>query len=351
VGGADTATSEGEVIGLSLRQLLKRASYGVFRLGDRLGVHILPKHYYTPVPDLDWLNRNREAWAGRATFDRVSWSLDHQLEWLRRVCDPYYGEVEGWEVFNGVQRQVAGPGFGPVESQVLHCVVRHYQPRRIVEVGSGMSTLCLLNAGARNAREGGPLPDITCVEPFPWSALQRRSDVQLVVSPVQLVDSAVFEKLQAGDLLFIDSSHAVKVGSDLPRIYLDVIPNLAPGVLVHIHDIFFPYVYPRDVLRTYFGWQESTLLLALLTDNPRLHVLGCLSALHYDRQSGLRSVLRDYKPQRDDEGLEPPDEVGKGHFPSSIYLVTSDTAGRAGSGAAGQGSTDRSSLELGSDCG
>jgi hypothetical protein len=87
--------------------------------------------------------------------------------------------------------------------------------------------------------------------------------------------------LSAGDLLFIDSTHAVKVGSDVVRIYLEIIPHLPAGIFLHIHDVYLPYAYPRDVFSMPYWWQETGLLIALLTNNPRLSVLTCLSALHY----------------------------------------------------------------------
>lgn len=308
--------------GRTVRDLLKEASFKLFIAGDRLGIHILPKHYYSPVPDVMWLRDNQELWARPASFDHIRWDLEEQLGWISTVSAPYYDEVKGWDRFRSFQAEGAGPGFGPVESQLFHCIVRHYRPRRIVEVGSGMSTLCALYAGTLNSREGAPAPQVTCIEPFPWPGLLARDDVQLIQRPLQAVSQGVFEQLGPGDLLFFDSSHSVKVGSELPRLYLEVIPSLAPGVLVHVHDIFFPYLFPRDVLSTFFGWQESTLLLALLTHNPCLEVLTCMSALHYERSQELQRVLTDYVPRGGEDGLEPPHAGNDQHFPSSIYLVT-----------------------------
>ena len=129
----------------------------------------------------------------------------------------------------------------------------------------------------------------------------------------------LFEQLESGDLLFIDSSHAVKTGSELPFLYLEVIPQLKPGVIVQIHDVFLPYLYQRNVLTHYLSSQETTLLLALLKGNARLSVLCCLSALHYDFASELAGTLTDYRPQAQvGEGLS--EYEPRGHFPSSIWL-------------------------------
>ena len=103
------------------------------------------------------------------------------------------------------------------------------------------------------------------------------------------------------------------------RIYLEIIPNLPPGVFIHIHDVFLPYLYPRDALRSPYGWQETAVLLALLTNNSHVRVLSCLSALHYDRTGGLAGLFEDYAPQQNEEGLCKGNPA-IGHFPCSIWL-------------------------------
>jgi hypothetical protein len=186
-------------------------------------------------------------------------------------------------------------------------------------VGSGVSTACMLNAVRQNEVEGRPGSDIVCIEPFPKKQFVNVSGVTHIESLVQMVDRSVFDRLQAGDVLFIDSSHAVKTGSDVSVLYLQVIPKLRPGVHIHIHDICLPYLYGRDALRTVFGWQETTLLAALLSGNRRLCINACLSGLHYGKHEELRKVFPDYRPQSYDSGLSSADEDGL-HFPSSIYL-------------------------------
>jgi hypothetical protein len=319
----------------NLRRGLKNASYKSFLLLDRVGVHVLPKHYYTPLPDYAWLRRNQSLWMKRSALVGVAWDLDRQLQWMEETCLPFYGEVRGLAFYRDVVERQLGPGYGPIESQVLHCVVRRYAPATIVEIGSGVSTACMLRAIDCNVREGKPASRLVCVEPFPRPALRNLSRVTHIEAPCQAVDAEVFESLRAGDLLFIDSSHAVKVGSDVVRIYLDIIPRLPAGVLIHIHDIYLPYLYSRHVLDTYFGWQETVLVQALLTHNARLKVLAAESALHYDRREELRALLSDYAPQEDREGLPARADVALargvdaidpavGHFPSSLWLVTTE---------------------------
>jgi hypothetical protein len=215
-----------------------------------------------------------------------------------------------------------GQGYGPIESQVLHCFIRKWKPSRIIEIGSGVSTMCMLHAARMSHEEGTSLPEITCIEPFPSAALRRlKADVRLIPELCQTIPPPVFAGLSSGDLLFVDSSHAVKVGSEVIRIYLEIIPTLEPGVLIHIHDICLPYLYPRDALLKPFAWQETALLLALLINNDRLKVLSCLSALHYAWPKELKQLLSDYEAADGFRGLAL-SATSAGHFPSSIWLQT-----------------------------
>jgi hypothetical protein len=297
--------------------------FKAFLLFERLGVHVLPKNFYTPIQDYHWLKANQELWTERSSLTGIDWDVERQLDWLIEICAPYYPEVAGLEFFNDSAAQGWGPGFGRIESQVLHCFIRSKAPARVIEIGSGQSTVCMLHASELNAREGRAASQITCVEPYPREALRQLTSVTLFKQPCQAVPNSVFLTLRAGDLLFIDSSHAVKVGSDVIRIYLEIIPSLAVGVFVHIHDINFPYLYSRSTLSPYFmhNSQEAALLAALLTGNKRLAVLSSLAALHYDHPLEMKSLLSDYEPQANVDGMWA-SYPARGDFPHSIWLET-----------------------------
>jgi hypothetical protein len=252
----------------------------------------------------------------------VNWDLDSQLEWTRLVTDPFIAEVQGLQAYYTLMDERAGPGYGPIESQLLHCVVRSTEPEVILEVGSGVSTMITKEAAELNFRTTGRRSKLKCIEPFPSDFLVRDSDISLFRTRAQTADDVLFSSLNRGDILFIDSTHAVKTGSELPRLYLEIIPSLRAGVMIHIHDIFLPYPYSPDILYNLFDWQETTLLAALLTGNTRLRVLACLSALHRDRQPELQEIFPDYQPARLTRGMRP--RGAAGHFPSSLWLITED---------------------------
>jgi hypothetical protein len=305
-----------------LRDVLKALSFRSFLGLDRLGLHVLPKHYYTSVADRSWLRAHAGLWQRRASLTGVRWDLDAQVAWLAAVCSPaHYAEVAGLASYADAIERGFGPGFGPIESQVLHCFVRAQAPARVVEVGGGVTTAVMARASALNAAESRRPTELVCIEPSPRAALLGLEGVRVVAEPLQAVSSAVFEPLGDRDVLFIDSSHAVKTGSELQRLYHEIVPGLPPGVTVHIHDIFLPYLYSPTVLQEYFDPQESSLVLALLTENDRLEVLCCQSALHHDRTERLASILPDYRPEALDDGLRRPGRAD-GHFPASLWLRT-----------------------------
>lgn len=288
------------------------------RLGLPLGLMILPNHYYTPIADPRRLVATQKHWKPRAELRGIDLEVDHQVAWLEANVAPFEAEYRGNENFKRGMAEGFGPGYGYVEAQCLHGVVRALKPPHVVEIGSGVSTACTLAALERNAAEGHS-GRVTCIEPYPSDFITASPAIKLVVSPVEQLDPAWFDQLQAGDLLFIDSTHALRPGGDVAFIYLSILPRLKPGIIVHIHDIYLPYLYQREVLETLFQANETMMLAALMTGNPHLRMLAALSQLHYDAPDALKRIFPEYDRHPDDEGLA----VGsKGHFPSSAWLIT-----------------------------
>jgi len=266
---------------------------------------------------------------GRCRLTGLDWDIDAQFAWLEKICRPYYREVSGLAFYEESSARGWGPGYGPIESQVVHCFIRAIAPPQIIEVGSGQSTICMLHAAAMNARDGRVVSQILAVDPYPRKELQQQQGITLSRQTCQSVPCEVFAKLRAGDLLFVDSSHAVKVGSDVIRIYLEIIPSLPPGVFIHVHDIFLPYLYsPSTLLPNLMNnSQETALLAALLIGNKSLSVLASLAALHHDKSQQLQILLCDYRHQSSLEGLRQTDPP-TGHFPSSIWMQTGQPSER-----------------------
>ncbi len=131
---------------------------------------------------------------------------------------------------------------------------------------------------------------------------------------------ATLVDLDDNDMLFIDSTHTVKPGSEVNKIILEVLPRLREGVWIHFHDILFPYDYRRSFMTSdLFCWLESTLLHAFLINNDRFEVQLAQSMLHYGAQDELKACFPSYDPRASEFGLE----LAEGtHFPASTYLRT-----------------------------
>jgi hypothetical protein len=289
---------------------LKKVLSWTFRWLDRFGVHLIPAHYYSPVArrrDLETSN----TWRSRPRLPGVQWDLTAQVDWFDETCSEWAAAAEGRvpELMGG-----PGPGYGPIEGRFLYCFVRNHRPRRVLEIGSGVSTQIML-AGAHDQSIE---VQVRCIDPF--SPLDDGPSLEIVRAGAQAVATEqLVDYLRAGDLLFIDSTHAVKTGSEVARLYLDIIPALPPGVFIHVHDIYLPFLYDSKVLQWPWDWQETTLLAALLTNNDRLKVLCSQAALHHDRPDVIRQHFASYEPAATVDGLR---VGGGGHFPTSIWLQT-----------------------------
>lgn len=306
------------------RNAIKRMLLGIHKLGIRFGIHILPVHYYSPIPNILELQKTRDVWTKKSELPGVTVNLDEQVAHLKAICLPCQSEYAGNIVYQEGMSNHFGPGYGYIEAQALHAFIRHYKPKRIVEVGSGVSTYCMLKASEMNSKETGQSSRIVSIEPYPSEKLRNLSQIELIPQQVQAVPLEVFTELGQRDLLFIDSSHTVKPGGDVNYLILEVLPRLHTGVIVHFHDIFLPYDYQRDVYRTFLHWAETSLLHAFLIFNERIKIIACLSQLHYERKDVLQDVFPEYNPQPDVNGLSPetdkPFDPTPEHFPSSIYI-------------------------------
>lgn len=180
-------------------------------------------------------------------------------------------------------------------------MIRHFKPRRIIEIGSGTSTGVSAMTIQKNHQETGIEASLIAIEQHPEQQLidgfPGLSELRQI--PVQDVPLAEFERLGENDILFIDSSHMLKTGSDVQYEFLEIIPRLRKGVVVHVHDIFFPYDYPRFFpMEWSMFWNEAYLLQAFLAFNPAFEVLWSSSYLHHYHPSALQQAFSRHDPQK-----------------------------------------------------
>jgi predicted O-methyltransferase YrrM len=286
--------------------LAKRASSrfrdvlrGTFPLWERLGLHVTPVHYYQPVPDTRALPE--ALWRDESALPGIDLAGDAQLDLLDALRSGHRAEYESLaRAPTGVDhRYHLGNGFfDAVDAEVLYALLRHLKPRRYVEVGSGYSTLLAAQALLRNREDGAPC-ELVVVDPNP-SAVVRAGFAgltELVPRPVQELPPDVVERLQPGDVLFVDSTHVLAVGSDVQHLFQEVLPRLGPGVVVHLHDIFLPGEYPREwVHRMRWFWNEQYVLAAFLAFNTTFDVMWAASWLHRHHPGRLARAFSSYRP-------------------------------------------------------
>ncbi len=259
-------------------------------------------HYYSPCISLEEL-RAREAEifpTGRRDIAGIDLRETDQLALL--------AEIGALVRHHGLERTKA-PGrryywdneyYQLTDALVLLGMLRRERPRRIIEVGSGFTSALMLDMRPGDLDAS---TQFTFIEPHPerLHALlsdDDRASARIIAEPVQRVAHTVFSELEPGDFLLIDSSHVSRIGSDVNDLFFEVLPRLPAGVLIHVHDIFYPFEYPRDWLMAGRYWNEAYLLRALLMGNPGLRVELFTHMLEVLHPAALAAALPGTQGQR-----------------------------------------------------
>jgi predicted O-methyltransferase YrrM len=228
--------------------------------------YVPPGHFYSPLASGADVARAL-TWADAPGVDLAEAA---QLRLARRLA-PRLAEP-----LAGPRYRAGNSMYGPGDGSVYRAMLRELRPARVVEVGSGYSTAIALDV----ADEPDGLPDlqITCIEPYPDRLLSLlgaadHARVRLISRPVQDAALSEFLALRSGDFLFIDSTHVVKAGSDVVWLFLHVLPRLPAGVIVHVHDVFWPFEYPAQWLHERRDWTEAYLVHAFLAGNQHWEML------------------------------------------------------------------------------
>ena len=238
---------------------------------DRYRTWVPPGHFYSPVPALDDVRRDEARIFGPAPAElpAIDLNADGQLALLPRFRELYAELPFARARRPGHRYAFDNPNFSYADAIALYCMIRHARPRRIVEIGSGYSSCAILDTNERFFDHA-----IACsfIEPYPelLRSLLLPGDegrIEIAAARLQDVDLGRFAALEANDILFVDSTHVSRVDSDVNRIFFEILPRLAPGVLVHVHDVFYPFEYPREWIYEGRAWNENYVLRAFLQYN------------------------------------------------------------------------------------
>jgi hypothetical protein len=264
------------------------------------------KDYYSVLPVLDEIERSRSRWDRPSPLAGVRVDVAAMTTRLGKLADRWeadFRETSGDYLTN--TRRGFGPGYPAFDARTLYYMLREHKPSALLEVGSGLSTYYATLAASRNETDGAPMK-ITCVEPYPFDALTTLPGFELVQQVVQDVPVERFESLEDGDVLFIDSSHALKIDSDVAYLFLEVLPRIKPGVLVHIHDVPFPYNTPYPADTWLFGerwpvyWNEAMVVQTFLAFNDSFEVLLSPPLIRHHDEAALTDRFPDYIPVAED---------------------------------------------------
>jgi predicted O-methyltransferase YrrM len=252
---------------------------------DRFNVAVVRHHYYQPIVFPDDLHRDLGT---EREISGLDMNEAGQLALIGQFC---------WreELLSIPREKPAEDAFGYLngffeagDAEILYGMIRHFKPRRIVEVGSGQSTLMARLAISANQRETTSyFCEHTCIEPFeqPWL---ERLGVRVLRERVELCPTGIFAALEANDILFIDSSHIIRPQGDVVHEILYLFGMLQPGALIHVHDIFTPRDYPPDyILRDRWLWNEQYLLEGFLSFNDSFEVLAAVNWLSHNHRDRL----------------------------------------------------------------
>lgn len=259
----------------------------LYRLFQENGFHLVRNHYYGVLPDTRKLSKS---W-----WEQPAYEYAYNLIPKATNSEELFERVMLWsEDLQGMPREQAdgfywnNPMIPPLDAIVLYGMIREYRPRSLVEVGSGFSTEIALLAAQHTQTS------IHCIEPYPSARLLEHQNQlhALTQIPLQEINLEVFDNLQTNDFLFIDTTHTVKINSDVNHFLFNIFPRLAPGVIIHIHDIFLPHEYPQrwyDEISIF--WNEQYLLLAYLMENPAFELLLPNFSLSLSHKDSLHARL------------------------------------------------------------
>jgi len=269
------------------REFLK--SHGVWPVTD---------HYYQPLFNDAHL---RKPLTEPRQLPGIDWQHEAQVSLLGSLR--YSDEIASlhWSATpqNDLDFNITNGSFESGDADFLYAFIRHFKPKRVFEIGSGQSSKVAHAALARNEQDSGQPFEHVCVEPFeaPWL---ERLGVKTVRRRVEDVGIDLFSQLEADDLLFIDSSHVIRPQGDVLFEYLELLPTLASGVFVHVHDIFSPRDYSDQLIRErVLMWNEQYLLETLLSNTDRYQVVAALNYLHHSDYLKLKSVCPWLTPDRE----------------------------------------------------
>ena len=256
-------------------------NYNLFKAAKRY-CRNPPGHFYSPVVNVDEVLLNQDRiWNDKVNVQAIDLNEENQLNLLDNFAR-YYSDQSFPESFTkGSRYYLNNKYYSYTDGLILYSFLRHYKPKRVIEIGSGFSSALMLDTLDRFNLE----MKLTFIEPYPnrLNSLLYETDrvkADIIERKLQEVPIEYFKILKGGDILFVDSTHVCKTGSDVNYVFFEILPILEPGVIVHIHDIFDSFEYPKQWIIQKRSWNEAYLLRAFFMYNNSFRILLFPNFLH-----------------------------------------------------------------------
>lgn len=256
--------------------------------------------YFSPLPLRDHLQKNTRRWNKPSELVGVRYDLEHMKKDIKYLVAKYEKELNELPTYGEILSMRLGPGIPYIDGQLLYMMIRELKPARYYEVGTGSSTYYAHLAGERNKKDGHPLA-IVGIDPLPYSGLIEIPSIKILNKQVQDLDVKFFEKLGPNDVLFIDSTHVLKIDGDVSFLYLEVIPRLKKGVVIHAHDIPFPFNVPYPAQLHIMSkswpvfWDEAMVVQLFLSFNSKYKIRMSMPMIRYFDEKCLKDNFPKYK--------------------------------------------------------
>ena len=265
----------------------------------KVGVFPIRDHYYEPQFDN---RKNQIDFSQERNLPGIDWRVSDQLKMLKTLTfsGELTGILQGKTKENPLEFHLDNGSFESGDAECWYQIIRANKPKRIIEIGSGNSTLMAIKAIKKNQSEQlNYTCEHICIEPYemPWL---EQMDITIIREKVEEIDLSFFSQLKENDILFIDSSHVIRPQGDVLFEYLELLPSLNKGVIVHIHDIFSPRNYPKSWLQDDIRfWNEQYLVEAFLSNNDSWEIIASLNFLHHNYYNLLKEVAPFLTPERE----------------------------------------------------
>lgn len=252
-------------------------------------------HFYSPIVSINDLKEKEDRIWGLNEEDenlKISMNIDCQRQLLNEF-KRYYKDLPFGEYKTDDRRYYFNNKFySYTDGIVLYSMIRHVQPKRIIEIGSGFSSAVMMDT---NQLFFNNMIELVFIEPFPerlnsLMSLKDKENFIVIEDSVQNLDVLLFKKLEKNDILFIDSSHIVKTGSDVNFILFNILPILNSGVIIHFHDIFYPFEYPKKWVLRGFNWNEIYFVKAFMMYNKAFKIILFSSFIHFKHKDAFEGM-------------------------------------------------------------